>query len=94
MHGGNAPDVEFTINDNSDAMLATHENKFPGTWHVNCFAHLTCVNVPKHKKHLNLGVDVDEIVKCLVDIRNFNKCDVEMKLFLSLRKNTNFRKNF
>ena len=39
---------------------------------MNCFAHLTRVNVPKHKKCLHSGVDVDDVVKDLNGIGNLN----------------------
>ena len=72
MCGADAPDVEFTINDNSDAMFTAFEKIFPGVWHINCFANLACVKVPKNKKHLHSGVGMDEITKDLVAIGNLN----------------------
>ena len=86
---GDAPDVEHTINDNSDAIFAAVEKNFPDAWHVNCFAHLTCANVPKCKKCLHSGVDVDDIIKDLTDIANLysiGRSDDSIKKFKQKHK--------
>ena len=61
--GGDSPDVDFTINDNSNAMFSAVEKVFPDAFHANYFVHLVCVNIFKCKKCLHSGVIVDYVIK-------------------------------
>ena len=48
MFWGESPHVEFTMHDNSDTLFGGIEKMFPNAFHVNCFAPLASVNIPKH----------------------------------------------
>ena len=85
-HGGDVPDVEHAINDDSNAMLAAVEKKIPDAWHMSCFAHLTPVSVHKHKKHLHSVVGIDDLAKDLTDIGNLVSLGILKILFQGIKK--------
>ena len=66
--GGDSPDVDFTINNNSNAMFDAVEKVLPDTFHVKCFANLARVGIPKHNKCLHSGVSVDDVTQDFVEI--------------------------
>ena len=46
---GNSVSVKFSLNDNSEVILATNKDLLPSAFHANCFSRLVHTSACKHK---------------------------------------------